>query len=515
MTVNFIKIFRILCRLFIFMLLLSLLVAHNNTASSQGAHNWSPQQRVPGYAGDTLPPYLVADQNRTVHAFTSQWVGEDNPQLAVVYNQWTLEGGWTPVVDIILSPMEQARVMGAFLDKDGMMHLIFFGGDDRFANIYYTRAPALEAGRATAWEEPQVIGRDAITPSTASLAGDGNGNLIVLFSGKFSGMGVYSIYSNDTGITWSETLPIYLTNTDGLWPYGIQTYLGQSGWLHVVWSVANVIGHNQSGHYARLDTKIWEWDEPIEFEQGIGIERGMGIANPNVVEHEDKVLIMYNNGIPPDGVPPAQWLIISSDYGTTWTTPIRAFPTHVGRNGTVSFAVDSKHVLHVLFGQRIPTGNIGAIHGMWHSEFKGDRWGIPIEVVSSSQTRTGSSEGFDPYDARAVISQGNILLVTWRTDPGIVRNGVWFSYREIDSSELPIQKLPGSMVYPNSTPQEGLDENHQETMQPDGGDEIETNLFWDDRQEPILQNSLSTVVIISTIPVAVMIIVIYLSRLKK
>jgi hypothetical protein len=447
MTVNFIKIFRILYRLLIFMLLLSLLVAHNNTASSQGAHNWSPQQRVPGYADDTLPPYLVADQNRTVHAFTSQWVGEDNPQLAVVYNQWTLEGGWTPVVDIILSPMEQARVMGAFLDKDGIMHLIFFGGDDRFANIYYTRAPAVNAGRAKDWKEPRLIGSDAITPNTASIAGDKFGNLVVLYSGRINGNGIYSIYSTDSGSTWSEITPLYLTGSDELKPYGINTYLGKFSWLHAVWNVVDDIGHNRSGHYSRLNSETWEWAVPIEFDQGIGIDRGMGIAYPSVIEHDGKVIIMYNNGIPPEGVPPAQWFKYSRDYGITWTAPIRAFSEHVGRNGKLSFAIDSNRGLHVLFGQRIPIGNVDAIHGMWHSTLSGNIWTLPNEVVSGPPVLDRiNNRGFDPYDAQATVSQGNVLLVTWRNDPGGVRNGVWFSYSLLNSPEEPVSHLQKSGV---------------------------------------------------------------------
>ena len=63
--------------------------------------HWSPVQQVPGYLDDTLPPYMVADQNRTIHAFASQWVGEDEErQKAIVYRQWTEADGWTNPIDV-------------------------------------------------------------------------------------------------------------------------------------------------------------------------------------------------------------------------------------------------------------------------------------------------------------------------------------------------------------------------------------------------------------------------------
>ena len=35
-------------------------------------------------------------------------------------------------------------------------------------------------------------------------------------------------------------------------------------------------------------------------------------------------------------------------------------------------------------------------------------------------------------------SQGNVILVTWRTDPAAGDNGVWYSFEKIDAPELPV-----------------------------------------------------------------------------
>ena len=64
-------------------------------------------------------------------------------------------------------------------------------------------------------------------------------------------------------------------------------------------------------------------------------------------------------------------------------------------------------------------------------------WGPLLPVASAPQ-----SESFDPYDARAVVSQGNVILLTWRTDPG--RKDVWpfYSTTTLDIPESPVVALP-------------------------------------------------------------------------
>jgi hypothetical protein len=417
---------------------------HPGSAQSNSA--WSPYQRIHGYDDRTLPPYFIVDPNQTVHAFTSQWVGVSNPQLAIVYRQWILETGWTVPVDIILSPLSQARLTGVYLDADGIVHLIFFGGDDLGANIYYSYAPLGEAGKVTAWSKPVSIGRRAITPTTAALASDGHGNFIVVYSGDIEGNGLYAVSSPDSGKTWTDPASIYLTFDDTLFAYGIRLSLGEAGRIHAVWNVVDGLGHNQAGYYAHLDLDGWNWSQPLEFAQGIGIDVGMGIDNVEIIEHKNTLFIMYNNGIPPTGVPPGEWMVTSKDNGLTWSVPIRAFPQHVGRNGTISFVVDSQDDLHLVFANRIPitvNGGYDSIGGIFHSEWKGTSWSEPeaiitmLESLSTTTTLPDSPfPAFAPFDASAVVYNGNVLLATWRTDPGFPGNGVWYSYKILNASEF-------------------------------------------------------------------------------
>ena len=105
---------------------------------------------------------------------------------------------------------QQARLFDGFLDKDGIMHVAFFSGDETEANIYYAQAASEEAHNSNAWSDPDLIGRNALTPENGAMAGDDKGNLVIVYNGNQLGNGFYAVYSSDRGETWSEPEPIFL-----------------------------------------------------------------------------------------------------------------------------------------------------------------------------------------------------------------------------------------------------------------------------------------------------------------
>jgi hypothetical protein len=404
--------------------------------------DWMPVAAIPKYHADALPPIMVVDENRTVHAFASLPLSDDpdDPaaaELGIHYRQWTLAGGWTLPNDILLTPIkQQARVKDAFLDKVGIIHLVFYGGDEQEANTYYTWAPAVEAGSAQAWAEPTAIGPGAITPEVAAITGDGENDLVALYSGNLGeGSSLYVTYSEDDGANWSEPAILFSTYSLDNKVFDFDWHLGESGRLYAVWNVTDERGQNVAGYYAKLESlSERQWTEPVEIDQ----PAGLGIAIPAVTEYDGNVMLIYNNGVA-DLVSPVMWFKISSDGGNRFTDPLRAFPDHIGRNGVISFVEDSSNTLHTFFGQRIPGGygNSLDLHGMWHSTWDGGAWRPLTPVVSGPISGT-----FDPYDARAVVVQGNVILLTWRTDPGREVSSTWYSSRVLETPELPVKPLP-------------------------------------------------------------------------
>jgi hypothetical protein len=189
--------------------------------------------------------------------------------------------------------------------------------------------------------------------------------------------------------------------------------LSQSGELHTVWSNYDVSGNGVSTYYAKYDIVRKEWSDPLEL-----VSTSSGL--PGVIEHNGRLIVIYNSYITN-----ALWMRESSDNGQTWTDPVRIAQRHIGRNGAVSLVIDSNNVLHLFFGERIPGSP--DIHGMWHSFLQSNQWSEPEAIVSGPGIADQvGDKAFDPYDARAVVSQGNVILATWRSDPGNKGNGSVF-----------------------------------------------------------------------------------------
>ena len=78
------------------------------------------------------------------------------------------------------------------------------------------------------------------------------------------------------------------------------------------------------------------------------------------------------------------------------------------------------------------------------------------------------SNGFGPRSARAVVSNGNVILVTWGTDGFQGTNGAWYSYKKIDAPELPTELLPSSKdLFPENNPTPAEIENSTEIVTTD------------------------------------------------
>lgn len=400
-------------------------------------YRWSPQQRIPDYDDQASAPYLVADQNRTVHAFNYQPVSDDG-EMAIFYRQWTPDLGWTTPVDILLPETNVPdSLQGVFLDRAGTLHLIYFagyhvGGNQLKGTINYSRALAVNAGRASAWSTPRAVGEGAGPQTFAALTGDDRGNLSIVYSGQREGIGLYEVHSADGGDTWSEPVIVSLVYEEEHWPMAIQLDMDREGRLHAVWTLVNAAGLGEGIYYARLEADRARWSEPILL--AARDEGDLAACWASIIVYRDELFVIYY-----DGFPPTRWMRRSTDGGQTWTAPVRPFP-HQGTYVYAVLLIDSNEVLHMILGNRTTDG----IHGMWHSEWLGEHWSALEAIVSGPKTMH-----FDPENPQAVISQGNTLLVTWESD--ILRdhlNGAWYSYTVLDAPELPVVPLPNLTATP-------------------------------------------------------------------
>lgn len=417
-------------------------------AGASRAYSWAPDQRVPGYLDDTFTPFLLADHNRTVHAFASQYVENDGRRLAIVYRQWTLLGGWTRPVDILLSPIGgDANFLGAYLDSNDTIHLIFMATErlTRRTSVYYSTAPASSADWAPAWSIPIAIADGALGLNAAAITGDDRGDLVVIYSGNRDGSGVYSVYSNDSGRNWSDPVPAYLTYDSNLSTFSLRLTVGPDQKIRAAWNVVTSLGVDEALYFANFNSQDYVWETPVELDRRIDLPDYFGPSYPVMVDNGREIVVFYNGGNPFTGRPvgagrPIQRARISLNGGVSWNEPLDPFPFHVGRSGEHAMTLDGNGNPHVLFTQRIESldedGKYSIIGGVWHSAFENGVWSNPDRFVSTVPA----------HDVRAVVSQGNVLLVVWREDPGVGQSGVWYSYTTLDVPELPVAPLATAPV---------------------------------------------------------------------
>lgn len=414
--------------LFLLSLCISLMHSSRSALAQAVDLSWAHPERVPGLRDSGLDPIILTDSEGTIHLFNSQFVGDT---LSIFYIRWTLKEGWSTLVDIITSPQGGARVYGVHLDQQGWMHLVFFGGDDLGANMFYTKAPAKSAGKSTSWSTPVLIGEAAITPSMAAMAGDGKGFLTVLYSGDIHGNGLYTLHSLDGGRTWSSPRAMFSTHSDRLWPLALKMHVGEENTIYAVWSVADDTGNGQAVYFSKYSHTSVGWSRPIIIAQAIDYEAD----TPSIIQYLDELILIHHNDRPT-----THWMYRSSDGGETWTSPIRLFE-QVGGNGPVSMTIDSNKTLHMLFGNRVDrTG----IHAIWYSRWVNDRWTYPEAIVSSLAIPVGPNgeEGFDPAFIQAIVIRGNLLFTIWRHDPRAGPTNIWYSYRVLDTPQIPYLPLP-------------------------------------------------------------------------
>lgn len=390
---------------------------------------WSPAKQIPGYPSQTEPPFLVADRNKTVHAFHVQPV---NNQPAIVYSTWSLVRGWTMPVDILLPPgsVNAFVLKGVFLDAKGTFHVIFLAGDATFGgDVYYARASAVDAGRTTAWSTPQLVAEKS-NMIAAALAGDDKGNLFILYSGAKSGNGLYEAYSRDGGDTWSDPLPMFLTNDRVTYPGDI-TLLMDTGVLHIAWTVWRPPYGGEQLYYAQLDTERNRMTLPVLLSRPSTGQLYLPNA-PTMIMYNNILFLIYSEITDLTSGSMAKLMRQSTDRGKNWTQPVWAFPPLIGGNGAAPLLIDSNNGLHAVLANR--AGD--CCHGIWYSAWEGDRWSEPQAIINPGP----KTPLFDPQIPQAVISQGNVILATWINEEKY--NGVWYSYASLNTPELPIVPLP-------------------------------------------------------------------------
>jgi hypothetical protein len=392
------------------------------------------------------------------------------------------------------------------------MHIVFWGGDPVTAYMFYSSAPLARIESASAWSLPVLLGGDAFYPSSASIAGDDQGNLIVIYNGKTDNNGIYAIHSSDSGRTWGKTTPMFLTYDIGLVPLALRLHVTQDRQIFAVWNVVNYVGIDLLVYCAKYDAQKNEWGELVILDKK-PFEDSFGPSFPSIADNGKDIVIMYNNGniFPNRDMAlgsPVQTIRMSNDGGNSWGTPLSPFVEHLGRSGEHTLATDGAGNIHAIFIQRIDQisvdGVYAPLYGIWHSVLESGAWGSLDRIVTTVQ----------PHDLRSVVSQGNVLFTIWREDPGLGQSGIWYTYTVLDVPGEPIIPLERDSV-PNITSPAATETPIPFIAFPDdieGGQAVDTRFLPDFLNQPAGSLAFGVMVVFLTL---VIVVVIYRFRHKR
>jgi hypothetical protein len=400
--------------------------------TSSQTQQWSPPEQIPDYGDKTQPPILVADQDGTVHAFHSQVAGND---VVVTYRNWSVDDGWSPVTDILMSPIsQQALVRSVVLDKNGVFHLVFYGGNEQGSNLYYTWAPAIHAGDSQSWSSPVIVGPGV--RFDGDIAVDSHGNLMIVYASLDEQGVLLATYSDDGGDNWSEPVLLWRASEENEYPGEIDLESDDGGKWHVAWDNPGVPGDKSVIYYAQLDGAGGEWTKP-EVLARTTEEKDEAAGIPSIVTHSDLLLLGFQQY--DTGGTMRKWMRQSLDGGMTWSTATAPFsdPTLYGGNGAAVILFDSNENMHAILANR--TGE--CCHGMWYSRWQDNHFGATQNIVMGPKTAD-----FDPTIPTAAISQGNVILATWVNEAA---PNVWYSFATLDAPALPRVPLTQPQITDN------------------------------------------------------------------
>jgi hypothetical protein len=431
-------------------LFISVMVSRPTTLYAQ--HTWYPAQPIPNYE-DIYPPYLVAAQNGTVHAFYTQTVNAETGRVAVYYRQWSLHRGWTKPIDVILAPRGGTlRIGDAYLDPSGTFHLVYtVSRVSDIGILYHASADASEVDQAHGWSSSTILDELAGPLFFANLSGDDEGNLVLVYTGQKLGIGVYEVHSIPGGDTWSDPSALALVAEEDRLPAHIRVTVDADSRFHAVWSVMEASrGIGVGVYYARVVADGAGWSSPTLLADRTGTEYGTDW--PSVAAHDGALFVVYMDG----GPPPTRWLRRSTDGGETWSIPHRPFPQE-GENGHAVLLKDSSNTLHIVLSNRVGDPPVG---GTWHGVWLGTKWS-DLQLItprSEAEAKATGSYGYSQVGnssrPNAVISQGNVLLVTWWHD---MRDAppAGYSYTVLDAPQISPSPVPGAAAVedtPSVTP---------------------------------------------------------------
>jgi hypothetical protein len=339
-------------------------------------------------------PVLVTDQLGLVHAFWPQLPRQNDSQAGIMYYSRWDGNSWSIPLDILYSKAMPMRSPSAVVDVTGRIHLAWTVGTP--GPIWYSSAPAAEAGSARAWSTPEQA--TDLSAWGFGLAVDSRGKCHIVFcTGSVDDRCYYSASAD--GKIWTSAASLYAGCDD----CAARAAIDGRERIHVVFGSQSTGG--RAMYYMRSEDggQTWLAAQQLDqvddrFAENYGPSWGTVITSGQGQVH----VIWF-------GAPAGQrWHRWSDDGGVTWSPAQQISPDQRGLTMPVAPAFDSAGTLHLIsMGWRDATGRpSGAFHLTWQN----GRWSQPQLM--------GSRSDWDAEYAAATVARGNRLVAAWTDKKG-------------------------------------------------------------------------------------------------
>jgi hypothetical protein len=226
---------------------------------------WSRPTEITAGTFEVSDPNLVVDSKGRLHAFWSQPDEENSIRTAIYYAQWEDES-WMQPVRILTSPEGGAEKPEVVVTDDDRLLVIWVGGSGEF---YFSQSSTDQAMFSADWSAPVALPSLQSIVSGADIVIDNKGTIYIAYVLPFNeNRGIYLLFSEDGGYTWSEPTLAF----DGV----------EAGWdvvgpprlivtaddrLHLLWTEGNLasVGSakgTQALYYAKSDDRGRTFAEP-------------------------------------------------------------------------------------------------------------------------------------------------------------------------------------------------------------------------------------------------------------
>jgi hypothetical protein len=476
-------------RFFPLLFLLGLFVVIDQPIYAQQTEQWTTPVQLSvniknseGQQADAYNEVMVADSTGIVHAFWAARIDTKTPAIGdtLYYSRW--DGvKWSQPVDIFYVPGDVIWWPQVDIDREDRIHIVWVSN----GFVWYSHVYAKEAGSVKAWSKPVQVNNENTT--NASIAIGSDGTIHIAYAAIVGDSNKILYTHSEDGNAWIYPVELF-TMKEWFLP---KLYVDERLRVHLVFGA---LGAGEAIYYMRSDETGLNWSDPVIVDKRDDrYGKDYGPAWINVITHgTDEVHLVW------DGAPYGQrWHQWSSDGGKTWSPAEQISDEVHGLTGTNAMIFDSTGLLHLFtLGVKGTPPYYGTRqNGIWSS----------LEPIASQYTWDG--------EGPALAISGDQLVATWwnRSEMAIE---VFASSLKINGTPMPIHTPDATPTQPTASQVPVVALSPTAAIQAMQTSQL-TAVF---PSTPTLQAdslSLSTILILGSLPVILIIGVIILSRWIK